>query len=144
MSDMNFKELAHRMRDIDFAMLSTRTEGGALASRPMSNNGDVEYDGTSFFFSYESARTVSDIRGEPRVGMTLTGAKGLLGRPPLFIAIEGRAELITDKSAFAAHWTKDLDYWFPDGIDTPGVVLIKVQAERIRYWDGEDGGDIPV
>ncbi len=36
----------------------------------------------------------------------------------------------------------DLDRYFPDGIDTPGVVMIRVHAERIRYWDGEDEGEI--
>jgi general stress protein 26 len=39
---MTLSDLAKWMRDIDFAMLSTRTEGGAIAGRPMSNNGDVE------------------------------------------------------------------------------------------------------
>lgn len=144
MQEMTLQELAQRMSEIDFAMLSTRTEGGAMASRPMSNNGDVDYQGTSFFFSFESSRTISDIRNDAKVGLTFTGAKGLLGRPPIFIAIEGTAELIMDKSAFAAHWNKDLDYWFSDGIDTPGVVLIKVRADRIHYWDGNESGEVAV
>ena len=56
--------------------------------------------------------------------------------------MEGRAELIRDKAAFAAHWTKDLDRWFEQGVDTPGLVLIEVQATRVHYWDGEDEGEI--
>jgi general stress protein 26 len=144
MTDMTLSDLSDAMRDIDFCMLSTRTEGGAIAARPMSNNGDVAYEGDSFFFTYEEARTVSDIERDPKVGLGFQGKKGLLGKPPLFISVEGVAELIRDKAAFEAHWTKDLDTWFKDGIDTPGIVLVKVHAARIHYWNGEDEGEIPV
>lgn len=47
-----------------------------------------------------------------------------------------------DKAVFKEHWTKDLDGWFKDGIDTKGVVLIKVSAVRVHYWDGEDEGEV--
>ena len=136
------KELSKKMRSIDFTMLTTRTEGGALAARPMSNNGEVDYDGDSWFFTTDDARMVSDIAADPIVGLTLTGDKGLLGKPGIFIAIEARAELIRDRAQFVAHWTKDLDRWFPQGADTPGLVLIKAHASRIAYWDGEDEGEL--
>lgn len=53
MTDMTLSDLAKKMAGIDFAMLFTTTENGALAGRPMSNNGDVEYDGDSFYFTFE-------------------------------------------------------------------------------------------
>jgi general stress protein 26 len=136
------KELSKKMRSIDFTMLTTRTASGALTSRPMSNNGDVDYDGDSWFFTTEDAGMVADIMGDPIVGLTLTGDKGLLGKPGIFIAVEARAELIRDKAQFIAHWTKGLDRWFPQGADTPGLVLIKAHASRIAYWDGEDEGEL--
>jgi len=139
---MTLTDIAKAMRDIDFATLSTRTEDGAIASRPMSNNGEVDYEGDSFFFSDDGARMVSDIARDPMVGLTFTSSKGPLGSPPLFIAIEGHAELIRDKTAFEAHWTKDLDHWFKQGIDTPGLVLIKVHADRLHYWQGEKEGEL--
>ncbi|HET7160844.1 MAG TPA: pyridoxamine 5'-phosphate oxidase family protein, partial [Burkholderiales bacterium] len=72
---MTLEELSKKMRDIDFAMLSTHTDNGAVATRPMSNNGEVEYDGDSCLFSYDSARTISDIRRDPQVGLSFVGAK---------------------------------------------------------------------
>jgi general stress protein 26 len=136
------EQLSKKMREIDFAMFTTRAADGTLTSRPMSNNGDVEYTGDSFFFSQDSARKIAEIEQDASVGLAFTGSKGLLGQPPLFIAIEGTAELIRDKAAFEAHWTKDLDYWFKDGIDSPDLVLIKVHAGCMRYWDGEDSGEL--
>jgi len=141
---MTLKDLSDKMAKIDFAMLSTRTEGGGVASRPMSNNGEVEYSGDSFFFAYDSARTIADIELDAEVGLTFTGAAGLLGGPPLFIAIEGQGQLIRDKAEFEKHWTKGLDRWFPQGVDTTGLVLIKVHAQRIHYWNGEDEGELPL
>jgi len=144
MAELSLKDISEKMRDIDFAMLSTRTEGGAIAARPMSNNRQVEYDGDSYFFTLESTRTVGDIRREPCVGLGYQGKSGALGMKPFFITIEGRGELIDDMSRFADHWTKDLDAWFKDGIDTPGLLLVKVAAERLHYWDGYDEAEIPV
>lgn len=144
MSQLTLPELAKKMKDIDFTMLSTRTASGAIAARPMSNNGDVEYDGDSWFFGFEDSGGVEDIKRDPSVGLSLHGGKSLLGKPGLFIAVEGAAELIHDKAAFKAHWTHDMDRWAEQGPDTPGIVLIKVHASRIHYWDGEDEGEFTV
>jgi general stress protein 26 len=144
MSQLSLPELSKKMKDIDFAMLMTHTEAGQIAGRPMSNNQDVAYDGDSYYFALEETRTVTDIAGNPKVALSFQGSKGLLGKPPLMIAVEGVAELVRDKAAFKEHWTKDLDRWFAEGVDTRGLVLIKVHARRIHYWDGEDQGEIEV
>lgn len=144
MADYTMDDIAEKMRDIDYAMLSTRSDGGAIAARPMSNNRDVRYNGDSFFFTYEKTRTVEDIGRDAKVGLGFQGKGGLFGKPPVFISVEGNATLIRDKAAFKEHWTSDLDVWFKDGIDTPGIVLIKVSATRLHYWDGTDEAEIPV
>ncbi|MBX3565490.1 MAG: pyridoxamine 5'-phosphate oxidase family protein [Sphingomonas sp.] len=135
-------EIAEMMRDIDFAMLSTHSDGGTIASRPMSNNRDVEYDGDNWFFSMEDTRLVDDIRANPKVALGFQGKAGLLKMKPVFVSIEGTASIIKDKALFEEHWTKDLSLWFEQGVDTPGLVLIKVHGERAHYWDGEDQGDL--
>ena len=144
MTDLTLKYLAKRMAEIDFAMLLTHTESGEIAGRPMSNNGEVEYQGDSYYFTWDSARTVSDIERDPKVTLSFQGNKGLFGKPGIMVAVEGHAELIRDKSQFEAHWTPDLDRWFTDGVDTPDMTMIKVRAVRIHYWDGEDEGEIKV
>ncbi|MFS0773790.1 pyridoxamine 5'-phosphate oxidase family protein [Sphingomonas sp. 1P08PE] len=142
MADLTLHDLAKKMAKLDFALLTTRSADGALTARPMSNNGDVEFSGDSYFFAYDDSRKVADIRADDTVLLGYTGAVGMLGGPPLFVAVEGRATLIDDKAAFAEHWTSDLDRYFPEGIDTPGVVMIRIHADRIRYWDGGDEGTV--
>ena len=137
-------DIAEMMRDIDFAMLSTHSDGGTIAARPMSNNRDVDYDGDNWFFSLEDTRLVDDIRANPKVSLGFQGKAGLLGLKPVFVSIEGSAELIQDKSQFEKHWNKDLERWFKQGVDTPGLTLIKVHGQRAHYWDGEDQGDLVI
>jgi general stress protein 26 len=138
MPDKSLSDIAEKMRDIDITMLSTKTDDGAIAARPMSNNREVDYDGDSFYFTWEQSRMVQDIKRDPKVGLAFQGKKGFS------VAVEGRAEVIKEKASFEQHWTKDLDDWFKDGVDTQGLVLIKVRAERVHYWDGEDNGEVRV
>ena len=141
MTRKTLAEIAKEMAGIDIAILSTHTENGQIASRPMSNNGEVAYDGTSYYFSYEQARAVSDIQRNPKVALGFSSEAGLFSQG-IYVAVEGTAELIRDKAAFRQHWTSDLDTWFDNGVDTPGVVLIKVKANRVTYWKGRDEGEV--
>jgi len=144
MPDLTLADISTKMKQIDFTMLLTHTEGDQIAGRPMSNNGDVEYQGDSYYFTWEQSRTVRDIERNPKVSLSLQGNKGLLGKPPFMASVEGQAELIRDRREFERHWTSELDRWFKQGADTEGVVLIKVHATRIHYWDGEDEGELQV
>ena len=144
MGQMDRKDVAKALKDIDFVMLQTHTDGGAIAGRPMSNNRDVEYDGDSWFFLTEESRTFADVSRDPKVTVTAQGSKGLLGKPPVFLSIEGAAEIVRDRQALEEHWVSELDRWWPEGLDTPGLALLKVHAQRLHYWDGEDEGEIPI
>jgi len=104
----------------------------------------VEFDGDSWFFIDEESRVFSDVTRNPNVTLSVQGAKGVLGKPPIFISIEGQAEVVQDEAQVAAHWVGELKRWWPDGPSTPGLALIKVHADRIHYWDGEDQGEVPI
>jgi general stress protein 26 len=141
MSNKSLSQIAEQMAGIDIAILSTHTEGGEIANRPLSNNGDVTYDGTSYYFTYEQARAVSDIQRDPKVALGFSSEAGIFS-DGIYVAVEGMAELIREKSAFQQHWTSDLNKWFENGVDTPGIVLIKVKAKRVTYWKGREEGEV--
>jgi general stress protein 26 len=135
MSEKSLAEIAKAMRDIEIAILSTTSSSGAICGRPMSNNRDVDFDGNSYYFTDGDGEVATQIVANPQVGL------GLHGRHGLYIAVSGHAALIRDKAAFAEHWTKELDKWFEDGIDTPNLVLVHVKAESVQFWDGRDSGE---
>jgi general stress protein 26 len=138
MSTKTLSDLSKQMRKIDITMLTTHTEDGELAARPMSNNGEVEYDGKSYYFTWDKSRMVADIKRDPKVLLSFAGKKGF------FVAVQGEAKVIRDKKKFAEHLSSDLDQWFEDGVDTKGLAMIKVEATRIDYWDGEENGEVQV
>ena len=145
MADKTLKAVADLMAKIDFCMMETHSDDGRIAARPMSSNGDVEYQGQSWFYSYADSRKIKDIKADARVGLSFQGSggvMGLVGKPGAMIHVQGHATLIDDRATFNEHWVPELEYWFKDGIDTPGMIMIRVDADRINYWDGSDQGEI--
>lgn len=142
MATMTLPTLSEKMKDIDFGMLSTKSATGTISSRPMSNNRNVDYDGESRFFAYGNSRKVADIENDPVVSLTFTAAPSLFGKPGIFLSVEGSARLIRNKETFEKHWDESLDRWFPEGVDTPDLVMIEVQAAIIKYWDGDEDGQV--
>ena len=89
----------------------------------MSNNAQVDWDGDNWFFSNGDTRKVAQLRAHPAVTLDFQSKD-------TWISVRGQARLHRDDRAlFEAHWTKDLDRWFEQGIDTPGLTLIEVVAE---------------
>ena len=143
-AEMSLSDLAEKMAGIDIAIMTTRMAGGQLAGRPMSNNGDVKYTGESYFFTYEDTHTVEDIERDANVGLAYQGAAKLFQGTKFYVFVEGKATLIRDKPSFEAHWTPDLDKWFEHGIDSPDIVMIKVKADQIKFWDGMKNGSVKI
>lgn len=139
-------DISQAMRDIDFCTLSARTADGSIGARPMSNNREVDFTGDAWFFTYDDTRMISDIARDRKIGLAYQGKPGLLGgvigKPGIFIAVESDADVVRDKATFAAHWDESLDRWFPQGTETPGLVMIHARARRIHYWDGEEEAEV--
>lgn len=128
--------ISSKMRKLDICMLTTTTSRGLLTSRPMSNNGDVEYDGNSWFFTFDKSRTVKDIKANPQVNLNFKGPDDL------FISLAGKAKLVKNKAMLEDHWLEELNQWFTKGIDTPGVIMIHVKASRIKFWQRDKEGEV--
>jgi general stress protein 26 len=136
MAKKTLKALAKQMAGIDVTMFTTQTTGGQTATRPMSNNGEVEYDGTSYYFTWEKSRIAKDIERDNKVALAFQDKKGL------YVSVQGTAKLTDDKAKMQERWRPELEQWFKDGVDTPGIVMIEVNAKRINYWDtGKDYSD---
>jgi len=135
MESKTLKQIAKKMWQLDFCMMFTLDGRGRQFSRPMSNNGDVEFDGNSWFFTYEQSDKVKQIESNPSVSLSFQTEE------MLFIHLYGIAKIIKQKSMLAEHWQDSLKMWFPEGIETPGIVMLKVEAKKIQYWHKEDEGE---
>lgn len=141
MNPLTLKEITSRMRCIDIAMLMTQTEDGRIAGRPMSNNQEVDGKGNSYYFALGYSHVVHEIERHPQVALSFQADAHLFGNP-VRINVQGKAEVIRDAEAFHEHWSHRLDHWFDRGPDTPGLVMIKVHAQHVHYWDGASQGEL--
>ena len=139
---MTLAEISKKMSGIDIAILSTHSDNGEIANRADEQRRRRRIRRRLVYFTYEEAQSVTDIARDPKVGLGFSGKGGFFSGTGIYVCVEGRAELIRDKAAFKRHWTSDLDQWFDKGVDTPNLVLIKVHAKRIKYWDAGDEGEI--
>ena len=131
------KQIAGMMRDLDFCMLTTRSSDGALRARPMSNNGEVEFDGDVWFFSAADSHKVEEIESDPQVELSFSDTKRFL-----FISMSGEAEIVRDVKKKQELWIEDLERWFEDGPDSDDIVLVKVTPSTVAYGKGEDQGEL--
>lgn len=136
MAELQLSDVSKMMSKLDICMMASSAPDGTLTSRPMSNNGDVEYDGNSYFFTYEKSEVISELKKNGNINLSFTG------KDELYISITGKAQLIIDKRVLKEHWLDELEQWFEDGIDTPGIILIHVKADRIKFWHKDKQGEV--
>ena len=54
-------------------------------------------------------------------------------------SLSGTAEVVHDGAKAEELWSPLLKTWFEDGLDTPGLALIKVHVNSAEYWESSDG-----
>jgi general stress protein 26 len=60
----------------------------------------------------------------------------------IFISIAGKGEVTRSREKMEEHWVEELNDWFEEGLDTPGLAMITVVAKQIKYWQGMDEGEV--
>lgn len=125
------RKLREMVKAIDICMLTTFDERGDPHSRPMSNNREIEFDGDLWFFTYGSSHKVDEVGRTPKVNASFADVDG-----QRYASLTGRAEVVRDRAKIEELWQPQLKAWFPDGVETPDIALLKVSVERAEYWDG--------
>ena len=125
----SIKKLHGLIEGIDFAMLTTVDTDGVLRSRPMSTQ-EVEFDGTLWFFTSDKTHKVEEIEKDNRVNASYAEPKD-----NVYVSVSGTASVVKDRAKMEELWNPILKAWFPDGLETPGICLLKVDVEQAEYWD---------
>ncbi len=120
------------LRHSRIGMLTSMTADGRHLSRPMALQ-EAEFDGDLWFFAYEDSDKVREIRAHPQVNVSFNT------KDNAWVSVAGPAEVVHDRAKAEELWNPFLKGWFPDGLDTPGLTLIKVHAESAEYWDAPNG-----
>jgi general stress protein 26 len=124
------KKLRELVKDIEIGMLTTIDEDGTLHSRPMSTNGQVESDGTLWFFTYASSHKVTEVEQHQQVNVSFSAPS-----KQRYVSMSGTAQLVQDRNKIQELWKPELKAWFPNELDEPDIALLKVNVVKAEYWD---------
>jgi general stress protein 26 len=119
------------INDSHIGMFTTINEQGALVSRPLAVQ-DVKDDGDMWFFTSANTSQVAHIKANPAVNVSF-------GQRTEWVSVAGTAEVVTDRQLIHDLWNQMVEAWFPDGPDTPEVVLLHVDSDSAEYWTSPGG-----
>ncbi|HET7792529.1 MAG TPA: pyridoxamine 5'-phosphate oxidase family protein [Rhizobacter sp.] len=125
------EQLWDLIKDIKFAMFTTRHGNGHLHARPMTTqNKRVDEDDSLWFFMSRSSEPVADIEAEPNVNIVYAdpGADS-------YVSVSGTARLVDNPAKKEQLWSKVNEAWFPGGTTDPDLALVQVQITHANYWD---------
>ena len=130
------EELYERIREIDFAMMTTVRRDGKLVSRPMSTQ-EVDDQGRLWFMTTAEADKLDEIANDSRVNLAYFD-----GGSKAWVSVAGSAEVTTDRDRIHELWSEDWRFWLTDeggqrdgGKDDPRIVLISVEISSALHFD---------
>lgn len=118
------------IKDVRFAMFTSRHANGHLHSRPMTTqNTKVDEDATLWFFMARGGEPVADIASDPAVNIVYADPES-----DRYVSISGTAQVVEDAARKQVLWTPSAADWFPGGAVDPELALVQVQIIHATYW----------
>ncbi|MGC3980647.1 MAG: pyridoxamine 5'-phosphate oxidase family protein [Steroidobacteraceae bacterium] len=119
------------IKDIKFAMFTTRTSDGTLVSRPLTTQAlNSDDPSTLWFFISKAGGVLNDITGDHHVGISYADP----GKDT-YVSVSGKVVLDDSLEHKKALWSPMNQAWFPNGPSDPDVALLRVDIKRAHYWD---------
>lgn len=125
-----FKELVDAVGTCMFITTPTDCEHHA---RPMGVV-EVDQDANTWFFSHFDSNKVKNIQINPDVEMIFAHPS-----KEIYLVVKGRASIETDKKLIRDKWHPQIKAWFPLGVDSPDICLLKIKTDEAHYWTTETG-----
>ena len=118
------------IESMSVAMLTTRETDGALVSRPMSPL-EMDAHGAVWFFTDRRSEKIEHL-GAVNLAFTDTAEA-------TYVSVSGHGEIDTDRARIERLWTPFARPWFPDGVESPDLALLKIVPATAEYWDTPHG-----
>lgn len=87
----------------------------------------MDSDGVLWFFTDLRSSTVESLRP---VNLSFVD-----GENEIFVSLAGRCEVETDRAAIEHMWSCAAQPWFPDGVNSVNLALLKFFPQTAEYWD---------
>lgn len=119
-------KLGELIEDMDLCMLTTVGQGGHLESRPMAPQ-EMDEAGVIWFLTENHSEKTKHL---DHVNLSFMRPNG-----GTYVSLAGHAQISTNREHIHRLWSAFAKPWFPDGPDSPNVVLFKFTPTKAEYWD---------
>lgn len=121
-------KLKSMAEDVKICMLCTKHREH-IDSKPMSTI-KVEEDGSIWFFTEEFTEKIEQVESNPQVCLAYSDPS-----KNSYLSVTGTASIVNDKARLKELWNPILTAWFPQGLETPGLALLRVTPAHAEFWD---------
>jgi general stress protein 26 len=128
-SDENLHIVGDIIETVRVGMLTAMGQDSAPLTKPLFAQ-EIDEQGQIWFFTSTSSVLLQQTRIHPEVYLTFADSN-----KHKYLAIVGTASEVTDQKKMEELWDPSLKTWFKEGLETPGIVLLKVQVQDAEYWD---------
>lgn len=118
--------LCSLIEPVPVAMLTTFDAHGVLVSQPMVPL-EMDASGALWFFT--------DLRSEKVEHLQVVNLAFVDGPRATYVSISGHGELHTDQARMEHLWTSLARPWFPEGLESTHLGLLKIVPHQAEYWD---------
>jgi general stress protein 26 len=119
------------IKDIKFAMFTTRHGNGHLHARPMTTqNKALDDDDSLWFFMAKKGDPVEDLKTDPVVNVVYADPSS-----DTYVSVSGTARVVDNMAKKEQLWSKLNEAWFQGGLTDPDLALVQVQITHAGYWD---------
>jgi general stress protein 26 len=113
--------------------VTAATTGETNGVRPMSVR-QTDDAGNLWFLSSTDSHKNHELAASPAVKLYFQ-----VGHHAGFLELEGRAEVLQDRSRIKELWNPLLKTWFTGGEDDPRITVIRFTPQSGYYWDNKHG-----
>ncbi len=123
-------KLGELIKDMSVAMLTTFNGAeDMLMSRPMTPQEMCE-QGAIWFLTDPNSNKVKHLE-EMNLGFSNEAES-------TYVSISGHGEIVDDRERIESLWTVFARPWFPDGVNSSNLALLKFVPHCAEFWDGSN------
>ena len=121
--------LSELIKEERFCMLTTVDGENLMVSRPMAPQEMCE-QGAIWFLTDPNTSKMQHLQ--------LMNVAFSNEPESTYVSISGHGEVVTDRARIESLWTPFARPWFPDGVDSTNLALLKFIPHVAEYWDAPD------
>jgi general stress protein 26 len=126
-------QLRELLGDERIVMLASVAPSGELHSRPLTL-AEIDDDGMLVFLVDSAASWVLGLAPNELVNASIVNKSDAT-----WVSVSGTATIDADRASIHRLWSKPAEAFFPDGVDSPNIQVLRLRPSSAEYWDAPAG-----